>query len=172
MNRLPALIVVLLLSAAGPAAEGQDDPQRCPTRQLYGRGLEQLAEQLHARERALDRRARSMGDRQDDLREAETRLTARIDELNALLDTFEERLGEAETLDEERLSQLARMTGRMREKQAAAMLLEVEPALAARVLDRMNPTKAGRTLAAMPPRPASQLAERLSRPLADAETVQ
>jgi flagellar motility protein MotE (MotC chaperone) len=169
MRTQSASILLLLGLLNGPSAVGQESKADCApqTRQTYTRGLERLALQLEERERSLTRRDRSLGEREADIKAAEAILVARIKELREVTDQLEKRLATAEDLDIERLNTLVRMADRMREKQAAALLLELDLELAARVLDQMNATKAGRALAAMPPKPASKIAERLTRPLAN-----
>jgi flagellar motility protein MotE (MotC chaperone) len=169
---LGAVGLLATLAVTGPA-QGQDrdasadaasasQPRGNPN---SSRGLQRLASELNARDRAIARRERTIAQRETDLTAAEETLAARIEELAALRAQLEETLGKAEDLQDARLTGLVKMTEKMREKQAAAVLSEVEDELAVKVLDRMNRAKAGKALAAMAPQKAATLAEKLTRPI-------
>lgn len=165
-----ALLLGLGLGLAGPAA-GQDndavaaaDPGQDPAFR-GSRGLQRLARELAARDRALARRERTVAQREADILAAEALLAKRLEDLATVREELEALLDKLDEVEEERLSGLVTMTEKMREKQAAAVFVELDEDLAVQVLDRMNPTKAGRALAAMPPEKAARLAEKLTRPI-------
>jgi len=165
-------ILLAGLGLRGGEAHGQDavadaDTATRGTRRPAdeGRGLERIAQNLAARERALERRERSVGQRERDLRAIETQLLERITALQEARVALEESLKKAEALDGERVTGIVKMAEKMKEKQAAAVIAELDDELAVQVLDKMNRAKAGKALAAMDPKKAANLAEKLSRPL-------
>lgn len=165
-----SLLTVVML--AGGSAQGQDGPttesamsELPPGSSVATPGFRRLARQIEARSRALDRRERTMGQRIEDLRLAEDALAERVAELTAAREALEVLLNTVDEAEQERLTGLVKMSEKMRDKQAAALFTELEPALAVKVLDRMNRAKAGKALAAMEPRRAARLAERLTRPI-------
>jgi len=168
---LPLLGLVLLTGPArgqdgDAAADAATARARAEDPLLRGsRGLQDLARLLSARERALDRRARTMDQREADLQALLQRIEEERAALEEIHDALEALLDEAEGQQDARLEGLVTMTDKMRDKQAAAMLIEMDPDLAVRVLDRMNRTKAGKALAKMPPAQAAALGERMTRPI-------
>ncbi|MFT7521683.1 MAG: flagellar motility protein MotE (MotC chaperone) [Kiritimatiellia bacterium] len=163
------LLSGLVLSA--PTAMGQDDADVKTIKDRDfdlpkgSKGLQRLAMQLNARERALDRRERTISKRETDLKTTKTLITDRMDELSTLRDELDRLVKNVEDLQDERLAGLVQMTDKMREKQAAPFLVELEEELAVKVIDRMNRSKAGKALAVMTPADAARLAEKLTRPI-------
>ena len=168
-----AVALLSMLAITGPA-QGQDDDAvadaaaetaQARSRPSGSRGMQRLASELKARDRAIARRERTVGQRESDVAAAEATLASRIEELTTIRLELEQTLEEAEQLADARLTGLVKMTEKMRVKQAAAVLSEVESDLAVKVLDGMNRAKAGKALAAMDPRKAARLAEKLTRPI-------
>ncbi|MFK7930877.1 MAG: MotE family protein [Myxococcota bacterium] len=164
----------LLLFAAvlGSPAQGQEAPTTESALAQIPRGssmatdgFRRLARQVEARSRSLDRRERNMTSRVEDLERAEQDLAARVVELTAAREALEALLEKTDQLEEDRLAGLVKMTEKMRDKQAAALFVELDAKLAVKVIDRMNRTKAGRALAVMEPAKAARLAEKLTRPI-------
>lgn len=174
-NVIPAGAVALLamLAVTGPAqgqdsdgvADATDAVAQTRARSGGSRGLQRLASELKARDRAIARRERTVDQRESDVAAAEALLAARVEELTALRLELEETLDRAEEVQDARMLGLVKMTEKMRDKQAAAVLSEVDTDLAVEVLDKMNRAKAGKALAAMDPKHAAKLAEKLTRPL-------
>jgi len=152
---------VLLTGALGVAFAqgGSSEPRR-----LQADGVEQLAAKLNARERAIERRETTLDDRRRDLEAAEARLAERLTELEALRDRIDTQLEGLSEDDERRREALVTMVEKMKGKEAAPMVAQLQPPLAVDVLDRMNPAKAAKLLAAMPPQLSADLAARLAAP--------
>jgi flagellar motility protein MotE (MotC chaperone) len=154
-----------LASGQEAVADAEDAAATVRRTMDEGRGLQRIAQDLAARERALQRRERSVGQRERDLRDLEVLVNARIEALEAARVALEASLEKAEALDNDRVTALVKMTEKMKEKQAAAVITELDDTLAVQVLDGMSRTKAGKALAAMDPKKAAKLAARLTRPL-------
>ncbi len=129
-------------------------------------GLQDLADRLNARERALQRREASLQDREADLREAEQRLEVRLVDMETLRDEIDGKLAELDELEEERRRRVTEMAEKMRSKQSGPFVSAMDEDLAVDLLDRMQPAKAAKVLAAMNPAKAARLAERLTAPIA------
>lgn len=167
MSRFVLIATLLGGLAAGTAVafaeggEGSGDGGRRAT----GSGLQDLAGRLNARERAIERREKTLASRERDLREAEGRLQERIETLETVRGELDERLAALDERDEQRRVSLTEMTEKMRPKQAAPFVATLPRDLAVDVLNRMQTSKAGKVLAAMPPAIAADLAERLTAPI-------
>lgn len=175
-QRVWRLVIPLALLVGGGVAFGQAPPDdeveeppesTAPIRreELPSAGLQELADRLVSRERALERREEDLSSRESDLRAAESRIELRLEELQKLRESFEEEVGESDTELEERIRSVVKMFEAMRSKDSAAVMVELDKNEAVRVLNRMNRTKAGKMLAAMPPVLAARLTERMTTPI-------
>jgi len=167
-SKLSLLATLLLGAVIGSGtlafAESSGDGILNPRRSTDA-GLQELAGRLNARDRALERRAASLGDREADLREAEQRLEVRLMEMETLRDEIDGKLAELDAIEERRRQQVTEMAERMRAKQSGPFLAEMDEDLAVDLLDRMQPSKAAKVLAAIPPAKAARLAEQLTAPI-------
>lgn len=152
-------------AAEGDAATEQDETAPRVREPLPSKTLQDIADRLNARERALDRRERDLTDRETDLRDAEQRISQRLEELRELREALQNQVGEADDLTEERLVGLVKMFEAMRSKDGAAVMTEMSQDHGVKVLDRMNRMKAGKLLAAMEPTVAAGLASRMATPI-------
>ena len=155
-------VLGLLLVGFGALAQAEGGTQ---TRRSQVDGVEQLAAKLSSRERAIERREASLVDREGDLRAAEERLTARLDELNKLRADIDVQLEGLAEDDERRRAALVTMLEKMKPKEAAPLVAALDVELAVDVIDRMATSKAGKLLAQLPPPIAADLAERLTTPV-------
>ena len=160
-------MLLLLAIACGP---GATEPAEATTAGLDGvtvsatasPGMNQVLDALDSRERALDRREKSIDDREAELRAVEDELQVRVEELESLRGELQVLLDSGDTLRQERVRGLIKMTESMRSAQAAAFLDEMDRDLAVEVLDGMSRTKAGKALAAMDPERAAALVEAMT----------
>jgi flagellar motility protein MotE (MotC chaperone) len=161
---LAVVAMTLLLGAAGsmaaPTRSGTSDAATKPSRWDRADGLETLAAELHARQRAIERREVSVLAKAEDLAAAEARLKMRMTELEALRAEIDALLAGLDDAEEDRVVALVKMVEKMRAKDAAPIVSELDPELAVSVIDRMSSTKAGKMLAAMEPVTAAGLAAR------------
>ena len=166
MNRFAVIVAVALGLWAG-SARGEQGEQTEPGARdpLPSVALQQLADQLNARERALDRREADLELRASDLEELEERVSSRIGELTEAREALIEKLEIADAETEARVNGVVKMFESMRSKNAAAVMGELPSGEAVLVLDRMNRTKAGKLLAAMPAGGAAALAEQMVQPI-------
>jgi flagellar motility protein MotE (MotC chaperone) len=174
-SRILATLTILAgFSLAGAVALGQStdttkegaavDRSRMVAATMGGEGLETLARDLNARERALEHREKTIAAREEDLNSAEKRLEDRLVEIQKMRDEIKLMY---DGMDERRIDKvvaLVEMVEVMRAKDAAAFVAALEKDLAVGVLDRMQARKAGQLLAALPPQVAAPLAERMTNP--------
>lgn len=175
-THLVATGLLTLLAVGGPAI-GQDDADgmadadagtdedRLSRSSLATRGQQRLAQTLLARERALDRRERTLGRHHADLEAAEARLQAKVEALGAVRAELQALLDRVEGLQDERVAKLQKLLGGMRDKSAAAVLTEMDKDLAVQVIDGMNRSAAAAALAKVEPALAAELGARLTRPI-------
>lgn len=128
-------------------------------------GMREVLDALKFKERAMERRAKSIDDREEDLRRVEEDLQSRLDDLSAMRDELRTLLKDADGEREVRVAGLVKMVESMRAAQAATMVSVLEDDLAVDVLERMNRGKAGKMLSQMDPRKAASLAEQLTVPV-------
>jgi flagellar motility protein MotE (MotC chaperone) len=161
------LRVVSVLLASGVAAAtlgGVSFAAGANRRETEAASLQELAEQLSARERSLDRREATIADREGDLRKAASDLEARLAELTSLRTEIDGRMTVLTEAEEERVRALVRMVEGNRPKDIAPWVEALDPELAARIIGRMQAAKAGKLLAALAPERAASLSERLADP--------
>ena len=116
---------------------------------------------LEQQKRGLERREATLKSREQDLKAAEAEVSKKLAELQALRDEIKTQLSDLDDKQKERVTKLVKMIGSVRDKQAAAILTETDPAVAIAVLMRMNTSKAGKALAAMDPKIAAVFVKKL-----------
>jgi flagellar motility protein MotE (MotC chaperone) len=129
------------------------------------KGLSDLARALSDRERALDLRERTIASAAADLATAEARLDEKIAKLSALDARVMTGLNGLDEAQEERVVGLVKMMERMRPRESAKLMTELEITLSVTVLNRMNRTKAGKMLAQMSPAVAAVRVEMMTQPI-------
>ena len=174
-SRILALLTLIAgFSLAGAVALGQSAENAEPTETeersrmvadtMGGEGLERLARDLNARERALDHREKTIRSREEDLLAAEKRLQERLVEIEKMRDEIRLMYDGMEEQRLKKVDELVEMVEVMRAKDGAAFVAALEKDLAVAVLDRMQSAKAGKILAEMLPQVAAPLAERMTNP--------
>ncbi len=151
--------------ATARAADGDSVFAKVPSIVLgtpNAKGMQSVLDELDARQRALDRRERSIEAREADLRQVESQLEGRIEEVEVLREGLMELLEEADQARESKVQSLVKMLAATRSKQGAAIMSALDDELAVEVLERMNTGKAGKLLAAMDPERAAKLAEMMT----------
>jgi flagellar motility protein MotE (MotC chaperone) len=131
---------------------------------MGGEGLERLARDLNARERALDHREKTIKAREEDLLGAEKRLEERLGEIQKMRDEIRLMYDGMEEQRLKKVDELVEMVEVMRAKDGAQFIAALEKDLAVAVLDRMQAGKAGKILAEMLPQVAAPLAEKMTNP--------
>ena len=129
------------------------------------KGLYDMARALRDRERALDLRERTIASAAQDLVEAETRLDEKIAQLSALDVRVTTGLNGLDEAQEERVVGLVKMMERMRPRESARLMTELDVNLSVTILNRMNRTKAGKMLAQMVPAVAAVRVEMMTQPI-------
>jgi flagellar motility protein MotE (MotC chaperone) len=153
-----AALVLLGVAGAVQASTGGGRAERCEDE-----ALQELADLVAARGRALDRRAESVAARERDLVAAEAELRQRIEELAAARAEVEALVARADAIRDGRVADLVRSVEAMRPKLAGKVLAETEPAVAVEVLAALSPGRTGKILAEMPPEVAAGYVESLAR---------
>ena len=129
------------------------------------KGLYDMARALRDRERALDLRERTIASAAQDLAEAEARLDEKIAQLSALDARVTTGLDGLDEAQEERVVGLVKMMERMRPRESARLMTELDINLGVTILNRMNRTKAGKMLAQMVPAVAAERVEMMTQPI-------
>lgn len=129
------------------------------------KGLTELANALNNRERALDLRERALDSAALDLATAESRLDDKIAALTALDARVSASLDGLDEAQGIRITGLVKMMERMRPKDSAALMTELDETLGVVVLNQMNRTKAGKLLAEMSPLVAAKRVEMMTKPI-------
>jgi flagellar motility protein MotE (MotC chaperone) len=148
----------LLTAVAGWAAV--DNPTRLHrTTNPQAVALEDLSSDLDARERSLDRREQSVVERERELRAIEERLKERTTQLETLRTEIDGLRVEVDDAHRARVAMVVKSVEAMKPAAAAAMIAELDRALAIEVIQTMNKSKAGKMLAQLPPAESARLTE-------------
>jgi flagellar motility protein MotE (MotC chaperone) len=162
-GRVLLVIGGLLTGAAGFAAV-DGEPRIRRVTNPGAAALEDLSVQLEARERAIDRREQSVVDRERELRAIEDRLKERTASLEALRTEIDGLRTQVDAEHAARVAAVVKSVEAMKPAAAAAMLAELDRALAIEVVKEMNKGKAGKLLAALPPELGARITEGLAGP--------
>lgn len=159
MRKEVALVAfgLLMTGMAGYAAAGTSRRIDTP-----GRALEELASELAARERSIERREATVNEREAELRAIEERLGKRVAELQALRSEIDDLRAQVDQERADRVATVAKSVESMKPAQGAALVEQLETDLAIEVVRRMNKSKVGKLLAAMKPEKAATIAEGLA----------
>lgn len=157
---------VLFGSPASSLAEKDPKPDT-----PVSEGLERLLGDLRQREAELTQKQRELAERERSVAEVESVVEKRIDELEAIRKTVEERVAHWEKQTGDRVAQLASVYGRMPANRAAPLLRDLDTDLATLVLAEMKEKVSAAILSAMPQGDALRLSKRFARPLASNEAA-
>lgn len=142
------------------AAPAQPTPVR-PVQDLSPAEIA-LLQDLAERRRALDRREASLETRERVLAEAIERADQKIRELAKLEEELMALVEEQEGRDEEELKSLVRIYERMRPRDAARLIEDLDPDLQLEVAIRMRAIRMAQILSVMDPQSASDLTARMA----------
>ena len=148
-----SLVLSLLLVSS---AFARPDANECET---------VVSDLLQRKKEALDRRERTINVREKDLLTAENRIQAKLDDLSAMRKELRDAMTTMDAQQEQEAERLAGMFQKMRDKQAAAILEQIEEsAISVSILRRLPRAKAGTIMAAMNKKKAAELAEMMTKP--------
>jgi len=133
----------LVSSATGPAS-GCETPE----------DLQQLLDELQAREGRLEDRETALEDRMQALSLADREIDRKLEELAAAEDRLRRTLAIAETAAEDDIERLTRVYETMKPRQAAALFETMDARFAAGFLARMHPEAAAEIMAGLTPESA------------------
>jgi flagellar motility protein MotE (MotC chaperone) len=135
-------------TAAGPAMRAAMAPEPAAPVSEAERAL--LLDLRHRRD-ALDARGRALDERSAMLAAAESRLSARVDQLGALQTKLEQLESDRQAHDDANWSGLVHVYETMKPREAAQIFDALDMQVLLAVLDRMQPRRAAPVLAAMQP---------------------
>jgi len=155
------------MTVASAQTDAEERPaltSRALTESCHSDGLRRVAWSLNLREQALARRERTVIRRETDLMNAQEAMQLWIAQLEGVRDEIANMLN-LHSDEDKKIKALKDMVQNMRPKQAAAVLSEIDLALAVKVMDRMDRSKAGKAMAVMQPAKAAEIAEKLTLPI-------
>ncbi|MEC7985378.1 MAG: hypothetical protein VX278_09455 [Myxococcota bacterium] len=115
------------------------------------------------RKLALNRREKTLKNREIDIENAEERLKIQFTELEKIRAELRQTMKELDVVKEDRISKLKNRFEKMRAKNAAEILEKTEDVIAVMVLSEMKEAQAGKILAKMSAEKAAFLAEKLAQ---------
>ncbi len=157
---------LLLLTLAAPARAQDGAADAAASGAL---SADRLLLEIRDRQAIFDRRERELEAREAAVSELETRVAARIEELQALRAELAEGLSSLDEESDLRVRQLAKMYAAMPPDRAAPLLEEIDRDLATAVLRRMKHKKSAAVLALLSKPAALSLSRRVALPLVRGE---
>lgn len=149
--------------AAAPATtQANPPPPDDEDTRAYSASEVEVLQSLSKRRDELDKRERTIGEREALLTAAGQEVDHKIAELNRLKSEIEALLGKQQTMEEERLVSLVKIYEGMKPKEAATIFNTLDLDVLLEVIGRMNERKASPILAAMDPDKARIVTIRLS----------
>ena len=118
---------------------------------------------LRYKKLALNRREKTLKNREIDIEKAEERLAQQFTELEEIRADLRKTMKDLDIVKEERISKLKNRFEKMRAKSAAEILEKTDNVISVLVLAEMKEDKAGKILAKMSPEKAAFLAEQLAK---------
>ncbi|MDO5657939.1 MAG: hypothetical protein Q4G36_06415 [Paracoccus sp. (in: a-proteobacteria)] len=116
-----------------------------------------LVSELRQREQRINHYLAAVDRREGDLRDAEARIRARLDELRGMRDVERRARIAAQDEVEADIAQLVSVYDAMRPRDAAAIISDLPADFAAELLMRLNPDSSARIIASVQPRQAAIL---------------
>lgn len=145
---------------AAPATESAPAQQRTKTPGPGELDLE-IIRDVERRQKELDLQEEELKRKEERLAAMQADLDKQISELKALQARIDEKIELRDDLEKSAITKLAKTYAAMPPENAAALIQQIDPAIAIRVLAAMKERSAGRILALVPPGLASSLSEGL-----------
>jgi len=123
----------------------------------------EILKEVEKRKIDLDQRERELAQKEERLRAMQEDLGRKISELQAVRTGIEEQIQLRKDLETQAVQKLAKTYASMPPENAAALIQQIDTAIAIRILAAMKERSAGRILAVIPPARASKLSEGLVR---------
>jgi|GEM_PF-2886774 len=154
------IFAVVAQAVAQSDATTKDDQE--PKEETFTDCMTSASSLLRYKQLALNRREKSISQREEDLEKAEKRLTQQFEDLKEIREELREKMKEMDVKKQEKVDALVARFSRVRAKQAAAILEKTDDDVSLMVLEKMDAAKSGKILAAMSPDKAAELTEKFA----------
>ncbi|MBI4665470.1 MAG: hypothetical protein HY751_03570 [Nitrospinae bacterium] len=121
----------------------------------------EILQEVEKRQKTLDAKEEELKQKEERLNALQTDLDKQISELQATQAKIDDLIKQRGDLEETSVQKLAKTYSSMAPENAAALIQQLDPAIAVRVISAMKERNAARVLSAMPADIASKLSEKI-----------